>query len=112
MSAYYPNIRKKERIRLYLMYVAVFLPFILPLVCWVVVKSWVLCGVGAIVGVYASFKTYQFVKYKLVITCPICDTGVLTENYANTPRWTDYKVEHKCSECGALYIDAKLQKET
>jgi hypothetical protein len=112
MCTYYPELRKKERIRYYLMLVAVFLPFILPIVCWVAFESWVLSGVGAIVGVSVSIKTYQFVNRKLVIICPVCNIGVLTENYANTPRGTDYNVEHKCSECKALFIDAKLQKET
>jgi hypothetical protein len=112
MNTYYPEIRKKERSRLYLMVLVAFLPIILPLMILITMKSWIACIGGAAIGVYISFKLYQYIQIRMVVKCPICSDGILTENYANSPRGTDMNVEHKCNICEAFFIDAKLQNKT
>ncbi len=94
------------------MFLVVFLPIILPLIIFTLIESWIACAVGAIICIYISFKLYQYIKIGLVVRCPICREGVLTENYANSPRGTDMNVEHQCNICEAFFIDAKLQNKT
>ena len=94
------------------MVLVIFLPIIFPLIVFMTAESWFACAVGAIISAYISFKLYQYIQIRLAVKCPICSEGVLTENYANSPRGTDLNVEHKCNICEAFFIDAKLQNKT
>jgi uncharacterized membrane protein (DUF485 family) len=112
MHPYYPEIRNKQRTRLLLTFVVLFLPFVLPLVSMIAFENWILCAVVAIVSVCISVKLYRLINTQLLIKCPQCASGVLIENYANSPRGTDKNVEHTCNTCKAFFVDARLQSKT
>jgi MFS superfamily sulfate permease-like transporter len=108
MNRKYPNLKAAEKRRSNYLALVVTISFLTALAVGVYLQTVIGVVVGVVVASVLIWKLSRLVYSKIKVSCPICGSVNLNENYANTPRHSNAKVEHTCSDCGSFYIDGQL----
>ena len=108
MSQDYPEILRQEKRRAgwYAgsVIVCLFTPFILLLIF---AKDWSNFFGGIALGIILAVIAAKLIKRFVRVTCPLCKSGSLRENYYGGRHSKD--VAHTCESCGARYDNGTLQ---
>ncbi len=108
MNREYPNLKEAEKRRSNYLALVIMASFFAALVIGVYFQTVIGVVAGIVVAGILIWKLSRLVYSKIKVSCPICGSVNLDENYANTQRYSNDKVEHTCSDCGSFYIDGEL----
>lgn len=109
MQTEFPEILKLEKKREIIL-TLLFLGIILfPLIFGTIFQSIVVGLSFFVLCVLAAWFVYKEVSLKVVNHCPLCNGGVLAENYANCHRGSSKNIQHVCTSCNNEFVDGILQ---
>jgi nitrate/TMAO reductase-like tetraheme cytochrome c subunit len=108
MNRKYPNLKEAEKRRSNYIALVIMASFFAAVAVGVYFQTMIGVIAGVVVAGVLIWKLSRLVYSKIKVSCPICGSGNLNENYANTPRYSNDKVEHTCSDCGSFYIDGEF----
>jgi hypothetical protein len=104
----FPQLRNAEKWRTGILGICTLIPIVGILLALYFSNSILSAIVGFLTGGVFAYFAMKFLYSISKVTCPVCGSPSIQENYANAYARDTKGVEHKCMSCNRKFIDGVL----